>query len=84
MIMRPVPLNERESSTDCPADNSQRQESIHTYDTSSQIPEMPPEVLGDEEDEQLVIYEKGLVQGCYNRYPAREGTYSLLYACCWA
>src|SRR5436305_14167639 len=39
---------------------------------SSQIPEMPPEVLGDEEDEQLVTYEKGLVQGCYNRHPARR------------
>ena len=38
---------------------------------------MPPKVLGDEEDEQLVTYEKGLVQGCYNRHPAREETYSL-------
>jgi hypothetical protein len=60
MIIRPVPPRCRESGTDRPADNSQRQESIHTYDTSSQIPEMPPEVLGDEEDEQLVTYEKGL------------------------
>ena len=25
--------------------------------------------LGDEEDEQLVTYEKGMVQGCYNRHP---------------
>jgi hypothetical protein len=33
--------------------------------------------LGDEEDEQLVTYEKGLVQCCYNRHPAREETYSL-------
>jgi hypothetical protein len=41
---------------------------------------MPPEVLGDE---QLVTYEKGLAQGCYNRHPAREETYSLLHACCW-
>jgi hypothetical protein len=40
------------------------------------------EVLGDEEDEQLVTYEKELVQGCYNRHPAREETYSLLHACC--
>jgi hypothetical protein len=38
-------------------------------DTSSQIPEMPPEVLGDEEHKQLVTYEKGMVQGCYNRHP---------------
>ena len=53
-----------------PPDNSQRQESVQTYDISSQIPEMPSEVLGDEEDEQLVTYEKGLVQGCYNRHPA--------------
>src|SRR5437868_12450612 len=51
------------------------------HDTSSQIPEMPPQVLGDEEDKQLVTYEKGLVQGCYNRHPAREKTYSLLHAC---
>jgi hypothetical protein len=41
---------------------------------------MPPEVLGDGEDEQLVTYE--LVQGCYNRHPAREETYSLLHAYC--
>jgi hypothetical protein len=52
----------------------------YTYDTSSQIPGMPPEVLGDEEDEQLVTYE--LVQGCYNRHPAREETCSLLHAYC--
>jgi hypothetical protein len=77
------PSNEGESGTDRPADNSQRQESVQTYDTSSQIPEMPPEVSGDEEDEKLVIYEKGLVQGCYNRYPARGETYLLLHACCW-
>ena len=38
--------------------------------------------LGDEEDEQLVTYEKGPVQGCYNRHPAREETYSLLHTCC--
>jgi hypothetical protein len=42
----------------------------YKHDTSSQIPEMPPEVLGDEEDEQLVTYEKGLVQGCCNGHPA--------------
>jgi hypothetical protein len=67
------PSNEGESGSDRPAVNPQRQESVQTYDTSSQIPEMPPEVLGDEEDEQLVTYE--LVQGCYNRHPAREETY---------
>jgi hypothetical protein len=43
---------------------SKRQESLQTYDTSSQIPETPPEVLGDEEAEQLITYEKGMVQGC--------------------
>jgi hypothetical protein len=47
------PSNEGESGTDCHADNPQRQESVQAYDTSSQIPEMTPEVLGDEEDEQL-------------------------------
>jgi hypothetical protein len=28
------------------------------------FPETPPEVLGDEEAEQLITYEKGMVQGC--------------------
>jgi hypothetical protein len=60
-----------------PPTTRKRQESLQTYDTSSQIPEMPPEVLGDEEGEQLVTYEKGMVQGCYNRHPAREETYSV-------
>jgi hypothetical protein len=55
------PSNEGESGTDRPAGNSQRQESVQTYDTSPQIPETPPEVLCDEEDEQLVTHEKGLV-----------------------
>ena len=32
----------------------------YTHDTNSQIPEMPPEILSDEEDEQLATYEKGL------------------------
>ena len=43
---------------------------------------MPLEVSGDEEDEQLVTHEKGLVQGRYKKYPAQEETYSLLHACC--
>jgi hypothetical protein len=46
MIIRPVRRGGGESGTDRPADNSQRQESIHTYDTSSQIPEMPSGSLG--------------------------------------
>ena len=71
------PSNEGESGTDRPAGNSQRQESVQTYDTSPQIPETPPEVLYDEEDEQLVTREKGLVQGCSNRHPVREETYGI-------
>jgi len=71
-----------ESGTDRPADNSQRQESVQTYDTSSQIPEILPEVLVMKRIEQLVTYEKALVQGCYNGHPAREETYSLRHACC--
>jgi hypothetical protein len=43
---------------------------------------MHPEVLDDEEDKQLVTYERGLVQGYYNGRPAREETYLLLHACC--
>lgn len=41
---------------------------------------MPPEVLGDEEDEQLVTYE--LVQGCYNtQLEKRHTRYSMPTAC---
>jgi hypothetical protein len=49
----------------------------YKHDTSPQIPETPLEVLCDEEDEQLVTHEKGLVQGCSNRHPAREETYGI-------